>query len=179
MGELVIGFLHLEFDLRYKSAKAVKGQAIANIITHLREGEVTLLELTPWALFFDGSTCKQGGGVGILLISPQGMSFEYAIPTKLTSTNNQAEYEATLRGIQLLHEVKAECVEIFGDSQLVINQLLGLYECKDDILRNIMKNAENLLILFFVIMKPIRRNQNQEANRLAQSASGIGKLLKF
>ena len=48
-----------EFDLWYESAKAVKGQAIANFITHHQEGEVILLELTPWALFFDGSTCKQ------------------------------------------------------------------------------------------------------------------------
>jgi len=124
-----------KFDLRYESTKAVKGQAIANFITYQREGEVTLLELTPRALFFDGSTCKQGGGVGIVLISPQRMSLEYPSPIKRTSTNNQAEYEAILRGIQLLHEVEAECVEIFGDSQLVINQLLGLYECKDDILR--------------------------------------------
>jgi len=35
-----------EFDLRYESAKAIKGQAIADFITHHREGEVTLLELT-------------------------------------------------------------------------------------------------------------------------------------
>jgi ribonuclease HI len=49
------------------------------------------------------------------------------------STNNQAEYEAVLKGLQLLYEVKAEAIEIFGDSQLIINQLLGLYECKDDI----------------------------------------------
>jgi hypothetical protein len=69
-----------EFDLRYESAKAVKGQAIADFITHHQEGEVTLWELSPWALFFDGSTCKQGEGVGIVLISPQGISFEFAIP---------------------------------------------------------------------------------------------------
>jgi ribonuclease HI len=66
-------------------------------------------------LFFDGSTCKQGEGVGIVLISPQGTSFEYAIPIKPTSTNNQAEYEVVLKGIQLLHEVKAESIKIFGD----------------------------------------------------------------
>jgi ribonuclease HI len=44
------------------------------------------------------------------------MSFEYAIAIKPTSTNNQAEYEAILRGIKLLHEVEAEYVEIFGNS---------------------------------------------------------------
>jgi len=59
-----------EFDLRYESTKVVKGQAIADFITHHREGEVTLLELTTWASFFAGSTCKQGGGIGIVLISP-------------------------------------------------------------------------------------------------------------
>ena len=50
-------------------------------------------------------------------------------------TNNQAEYEAILKGLQLLQEVKADAIEIFGDSQLVINQLISLYEWKDDILR--------------------------------------------
>ena len=38
------------------------------------------------------------------------------------TTNNKAEYEAILKGLQLLHEVKAESIEVFGDSQLVINQ---------------------------------------------------------
>jgi hypothetical protein len=58
-----------EFDLRYESVKVVKGQVIANFITHHREREITLLELTPWALFFDGSTCKQGGGVSFVKIN--------------------------------------------------------------------------------------------------------------
>ena len=51
-----------------------------------------------------------------MLISPQGMNLEYAIPIKSTSTNNQAEYEVVLKGIQLLHDVKAKSIEIFGDS---------------------------------------------------------------
>jgi ribonuclease HI len=51
------------------------------------------------------------------------------------ATNNQAEYEAILKGLQLLQEIKTESIEIFGDSQLVINQLISLYECKDDILK--------------------------------------------
>ena len=45
-------------------------------------------------------------------------------------TNNQVECEAILKGLQLLREVKAEAIEVFGDSQLIINQLIGLYECK-------------------------------------------------
>jgi ribonuclease HI len=66
-----------------------------------------LLEITPWA------SCGKGGGVGILLISPKGEMFEFAIPIQPTVTNNQAEYEALLRGLQYLREAKAIAVEIF------------------------------------------------------------------
>jgi ribonuclease HI len=46
--------------------------------------------------------------------------FEFAIPIQPTVTNNKAEYEALLRGLQYLKEAKAISVEIFGDSELVI-----------------------------------------------------------
>ena len=52
-----------------------------------------------------------------------------------TATNNQAEYQALLKGIRLLQEIGADAVEIFGDSMLVVNQLIGIYECKDDVIK--------------------------------------------
>ena len=61
-----------EFDLRYESAKAVKGQVIADFVTQHHKPSVGYVEPVPWTLFFDGSSCKQGGGVGIVIISPQG-----------------------------------------------------------------------------------------------------------
>jgi ribonuclease HI len=61
------------------------------------------------------------------------------------ATNNQAEYEAILKGLQLLQEIKTESIEIFGDSQLVINQLISLYECKDDILKGYYDECRKLL----------------------------------
>jgi ribonuclease HI len=95
-----------------------------------------LLEITPWALFFDGSSCGKCGGVGILLISPRGEMFEFAIPIQPTVTNNQAEYEALLRGLQYLKEAEAVLVKIYADSELVIKQLSSQYECKSDAMRN-------------------------------------------
>jgi ribonuclease HI len=47
--------------------------------------------------------------------------FEFAIPIQPIVTNNQAEYEALLTGLQYLKEAKAISVEIYGDSELVIN----------------------------------------------------------
>jgi hypothetical protein len=61
-----------EFELRFESAKAVKRQIIADFIIEHHDPSINLLEITPWALFFDGSSCGKGGGVGILLISPRG-----------------------------------------------------------------------------------------------------------
>jgi ribonuclease HI len=66
----------------------------------------------------------------------RGSSFEFAYSIKPMSTGNQAEYEAILKGLQLLQEIKVDAIEIFRDSQLIINQLIGLYECKDDVLRS-------------------------------------------
>jgi hypothetical protein len=117
-----------EFDLCYESAKAVKGQVMADFVTqHCKT--VDSLEIAPWTLFFDGSTCGEGEGIGIVLISPQGKKYEFSLPIVATSTNNQAEYQALIKGLELLKEVHADAVEIFGDSMLVINQLTGIYEC--------------------------------------------------
>jgi hypothetical protein len=90
-----------------------------------------------------------------------------------TVTNNQAEYEALLRGLQCLREAKATAVEIFGDSELVIKQLNGQYECRNDILRNYCEECKEILKSFqLVILQHIPRENNGEANRRAQSASG-------
>ena len=171
MGKWILALL--EFDLRYESAKAVKGQVIADFITHYHKSSIGYIELIRWTLFFDGSSCKQGGGIGIVIISPRGASFEFAFPTEPMITYNQAKYEAILKGLQLLHEVKAESIEVFRDLQLIINQLIGLYECKDDILRGYYDECQRLLKEFpHIFLQHILRAHNQEANRLAQSASG-------
>jgi ribonuclease HI len=99
-------------------------------------------------LFFDGSSCGKGGRVGILLISPRGEMFEFAIPIQPTVTNNQAEYEALLRGLQYLKEAGAISVEIYGYSELVIKQLNGQYDCKSDALRSYYEECREILKSF-------------------------------
>jgi ribonuclease HI len=161
-----------EFELKFESAKAIKGQIIADFITEHHDPSIDLLEITPWALFFDGSSCGKGGGVEILLISPKGEMFEFAIPIQPTVTNNQAEYKALLRS-SVPKRSRAISVEIYGDSELVIKQLNGQYECKSDALRNYYEECREILKSFqLVILQHIPREHNEEANRLAQSASG-------
>jgi len=163
----------LEFDLRYESAKAVKGQAVADFIVQHCGPELTMVDLVPWTLFFDGSSYGNSSEIGVVLISPQGANFEFSFPIEASATNNQAEYRAILKEIQLLREIKVDAVEIFGDSMLVNNQLIGKYECKDDILRLYHEKCLRLLKEFKkVTIEHIPKFHNSDTNRLAQLASG-------
>jgi len=118
----------LEFNLRYESAKAVKGLVIGDLVTQ-HCSSVGYLEVASWTPFFDGSTCDQGASIGIVLFSPRGRRYEFSLPIVATATNNHVEYQALVKGLELLREICADAIEIFGDSMLVINQLIGVYEC--------------------------------------------------
>jgi len=168
-----------EFDLRYESAKAVKGQIMANFVTQ-HCGVVNALEIVPWTLFFDGSTCDRGAGIGIVLISPRGKKYEFSLPIIATSTNNQAEYQALIKGLELLKEVHADAVEIFGDSMLVINQLARIYECRSEVLITYYERCVQLLKEFKDFwLEHIPRLHNEEATRLPQHASGYQPILNI
>ena len=109
-----------EFDLKYELAKAVKGQAVSDFVVQHCGSELTMVDLVPWTLFFDGSSCGNGSGIGVVLIFLRGPNFEFSFPIEAYATNNQVEYHAILKGIQLLREIKADAIEIFRDSMLVI-----------------------------------------------------------
>jgi hypothetical protein len=61
-----------EFDIRYQPAKAVKGQALANLIAERVSTNIEALSVRAWAMYFDGLVCGKGCGIGVLLVSPRG-----------------------------------------------------------------------------------------------------------
>ena len=72
-----------------------------------------------------------------------------------------------------MKEIGADVVEIFGDSMPVVNQLIGIYECKDDILRVYHEDCCRLLKKFKnVTIEHVPKLYNGNANRLAHHASG-------
>jgi ribonuclease HI len=71
----------------------------------------------------DGSACRSGCGVGIIIISPNGDIFEALNWLDHKCTNNQIEYEALLFDLQILHDMGVKHVEAYGDSLLVVQQL--------------------------------------------------------
>jgi hypothetical protein len=61
-----------EFDIRYQPAKAVKGQALADLVAERINTNIATLSVRSWAMYFDGSSCEDRCGIGILLVSPRG-----------------------------------------------------------------------------------------------------------
>ena len=65
----------MEFDHKYESPKAVKGQAIADFIVEHRDDSIGSVDIVPWTLFFDGLVCTHGCGIDLVIISPRGGKF--------------------------------------------------------------------------------------------------------
>jgi hypothetical protein len=114
-------FTLLEFNIRYQPTKAVKGQALADLIAERINTNVATLFVHAWTMYFDGSACDDGCGIGILLVSPRGVTYSFSIGLSALCTNNLVEYEAVHRRMELLLEAGAEAVEVFGDSKLVVS----------------------------------------------------------
>ncbi|GFY86848.1 hypothetical protein Acr_05g0004870 [Actinidia rufa] len=88
-------------------------------------------DLAHWILFVDGSSNQHGCGAGLVIRAPLGEQMEYAIRMGFKATNNEAEYEALLAGLRVATELGAQSLEVFSDSQLVVNQVQGDYLAKD------------------------------------------------
>jgi ribonuclease HI len=161
-----------EFDIRYQPVKAVKGQALANLIAERINTNVATISVCAWAMYFDGSACEDGCGVGILLVSPRGVTYSFSIGLSAPCTNNLAEYEAVCRGIELLLKAGVEAVEVFWDSKLVISQLTDEYRCKSESLFPLWMRCHELMTQFrYIHFYWIPRSENAEANDLTQKAS--------
>ncbi|KAH7854829.1 hypothetical protein Vadar_018178 [Vaccinium darrowii] len=113
-------------------------------------------------------------GCGILIISPAGVKTQLSFQFDFQCTNNQAEYEGIIIGLEILREMGAATVEVIGDSQLAINQLGGIYKCNSEEIAPYYMAARQLLDEFDdASLLHVPRRFNQEANELAQIATGI------
>ena len=80
----------------------------------------------------DGSSTLYAGGIRIILKSPKRDKLKYATRLQYQTTNNEAKYEAFLKGLELAKSLGTESVVVQGDSQLIINQVNGMCEAKED-----------------------------------------------
>jgi hypothetical protein len=92
-------YVLIEYDLTYESLKSMKDQVIVDFIVghsidQNNDESCNLVSIHSWKLFFNGSACREGQGVEVVLILPRGAIFEQSIHLEYFCTNNQAEYEA-------------------------------------------------------------------------------------
>ena len=97
---------------------------------------------------------------------------KYKVRLQYQTTNNEIGYEALLKGLELAKSVEADLILILGDSQLVIGQVNGTCEAKEDRMKRYLKKVVRLVKKFkeanFV---QIPREENMEADTLAKEAS--------
>ena len=128
-GRLIKWVIELsEFDIRYKPRTTVKGQILADFIMEFTPTESTeATQLTPdlpiWRLSVDGVANAQGSSAGLILTSSDRIDVEYALRFGFQASNNEAEYEAVIDGLNLAHSMEADQLEVSSDSQLVVKQI--------------------------------------------------------
>ena len=83
------------------------------------------LEEDGWKMYFDGATNALGCGVGTVLISLERNHCPFIAKLSFDCTNNVAEYEACVMGLQAAIEKKIKKLTVYGDSALIICQLNG------------------------------------------------------
>jgi len=124
-------------------------------------------------MYFDGSVMKTGAGAGLLFISPLGEHMRYVIRLHFPASNNMAEYEALLGGLRIAVELGVKRLDIRGDSQLVVDQVMKESSCHDPKMEaycNAVRRLEDKFDGLELNHVPLK--YNEDADELAKIASG-------
>ncbi|KAA0046253.1 uncharacterized protein E6C27_scaffold284G00560 [Cucumis melo var. makuwa] len=152
-----------QYDIVYIPKKAVKGQALADFLADhpvpsnwklcddLPDEEVLFVgSMEPWIMFFNASHSVN------------------CVQITLPST------KPLLSDLQMASEFGINCIEIFGDSKLIINQLSYQYEVKHQDLKPYFSYARRLMDIFDnIILEHIPRSENKKADALANLATAL------
>ena len=102
-----------EFDIRYQPRLAIKAQALADFIAEFTLNYDDLDEMEnskKWVVHVDGSFTQQAGGIRVVLQSPEGDKMKHKVCLQYQTTNNEVEYEALLKGLELAKSVEAKSI---------------------------------------------------------------------
>ncbi|XP_020081530.1 uncharacterized protein LOC109705200 [Ananas comosus] len=188
----------LEFDITYTPQKAVKGQALADflaahpvssgslLVCDLPDEEVLLVEDEQpyWDMYFDGASSIQPAyspsipqvrvGVGLIFVTPERGILRYSLALSEPRTNNEAEYEALIAGLEIAIFMNIQRLHIYGDSQLIINQVTGEYKVHKPELTKYQKRAQELMKeIPNVTLERVSRAVNGKADALARLAKEL------
>ncbi|XP_075636802.1 uncharacterized protein LOC142609045 [Castanea sativa] len=133
------------------------------------------IELSKFDIQYCSRTSIKGKVVADFIVEftnmEEGDEIECMVHLDFSTTNNEAEYEALVAGLDLAKAAGATSVVIHCNSQVVTNQVNGDYEYKGEkmkkYLKQVKKRVDDLHAKIFQILK----GENEQANRLAKDVS--------
>ncbi|XP_019246309.1 PREDICTED: uncharacterized protein LOC109225958 [Nicotiana attenuata] len=131
-----------------------------------------------WVLYTDGASNASGSGLGLVLKVPMGEVIHHSIRCP-EMTNNEAEYEAVIAGLKLALKYGARRVVLHCDSQILVNQVTGTFQIKEQRLQKYQTEIHKMLPKFDDCrFDQIPRAQNIKADDLAKLAAATKNITK-
>ncbi len=110
--------------------------------------------------------------LGVVIEDDQGVRLRTFHRWLGVATNNQAEYQALIEGLKAITEWKPDRLEVYLDSKLVVEQVNGRWKVKEPELKELHKQAMELLKRFgeTVTVRHVGREENRGADKLVNMA---------
>jgi ribonuclease HI len=134
--------------------------------------------MSDFVAYVDGGSLGNPGpsGIGVILHTPEGARIQI-VKWIGYQDNNVAEYLALLEALQCAVERKARSLHVFSDSEVVVRQMLGEYDCRSPRLYSLNWICRKLARNLKFSIGRIPREDNAEANSLARQGC-VGKVLQ-
>jgi ribonuclease HI len=161
--------------ISYAPWTAIKSQVLANFIVEWTEIQMppTAIDQEHWTMYFDGSLMKKCTGVGLVFVSHLGVHMRYMVRIHFPASNNVTEYEALINGLHITVELGIRRLDVRGDSQLVIDQVMKESSCRSAKMATYCQEVHQLEDKFDGLeVNHILRWLNEATDTLAKMASG-------
>ncbi|XP_071687521.1 uncharacterized protein [Rutidosis leptorrhynchoides] len=159
-----------EHEISFPPRSAVKGQVLVDYLAEIA-GDIEVSHESK-EIHTDGACGPEGAGAGIVLKSPEGEKYTFAMRFSFPVTNNEAEYEALLSGMRVAKYLEVKELLVYVDSQLVANQFNGIFEAHDESMQKYLKLVQELAFDFdLFLITQVSRTLNKKANALSKLAA--------
>jgi hypothetical protein len=140
-----------EFTIDYVHRSSIQSQALADFIadwTPGDQGEEATKDAEAWTVFCDGSWGTFGAGAAAVLVAPSKVRTCYAVKLDFSCTNNIAEYEALLLGLQKLKAMGVWRAFLKTDSHVISGHVYKSSMARDPKLEKYLDAVRRLEISF-------------------------------
>ena len=120
----------------------------------------------------DGASNAKGLGTGVVIVTPDGTVIKQSVRLNFKTSNNEAEYEAVLAGLNSAKTLGARNLIIHCNSLLITSQVNGEYMARDERMAAYLLKVQQTIANFNAVkVERIGRNLNSHADALATLAS--------